>query len=186
MAVLPTFSDLPIASPLKKTSIGVGALRLEEDTIYTLLHIRGSEAETVLQQATMKIGDVIGLSGEGMLARLRRDEFLMLARDGRSSQECLERLIGDQHVTVTDITHGRCALNLIGVDVVRVLRKVCGLDFSDAAFPVEHAAQTSLAKVRTLIIRWNNEPRQAYTLIVDRSLAQYVWDVVYDAMQEFS
>lgn len=41
MTVLPTFSDLPISSPLKDTETGNGMLRLEADTVYTLLHIRG-------------------------------------------------------------------------------------------------------------------------------------------------
>ena len=36
-----------------------------------------------------------------------------------------------QHITVTDITHGRCMLLLIGQDAPNVLRKVCGLDFGD-------------------------------------------------------
>lgn len=134
----------------------------------------------------MKIGDVVGLPGEGMLVRLRRDEFLLLAADGLTSLERLDGLIEDCHVTVTDITHGRCALHLVGIGAVRVLRKLCGLDFSDKAFPVNHAAQTSLAKVRTLIIRADFRVRQFYLLIVDRSLGQYVWDVVADAMQEFA
>jgi len=183
---LETYSDLPIASPLKNVSGVFGALVLEQDTSYSLLHIRGIDAETLLQEPDMKIGDGIGASDDEMLARLRRDEFVLLARDGRRSQDHLKGFIGDRHVTVTDITHGRCVLNLYGIDVARVLRKVCGLDFSDTAFPVNHAAQTSLAKVRTLIIRYDYGVRQFYRLIVDRSLAQYVWDVVADAMQEFA
>ena len=62
-------------------------------------------------------------------------------------------MIGDRRVTVTSITHGRCGMLLVGSDAARVLRKVCGLDFSDKQFSDLHAAQTSLAKVRTLIIR---------------------------------
>ena len=42
-------------------------------------------------------------------------------------------------------------------------------------------AQNSLAKVRTLIIRADVDETPAYGLFVDRSLAQYVWGVVYDA-----
>ncbi len=182
---LETYSDLPMESPLRMVS-ETHYPHLQEDTMYTLLHIRGIDAETVLGQPSMKIGDVVGLPGEGMLVRLRRDEFLLFAVKGQVALNWLKKLTDEQGVTVTDITHGRCTLFLAGIDVKSVLRKVCGLDFSDAAFPVEHAAQTSLAKVRTLIIRRDFGARQAYSLIVDRSLAQYVWDVVFDAMQEFA
>lgn len=186
MSVLPTFAKLPMASPLKDTSARNGALYLSEDARYVLLHIRGVDAEMVLGQTDMKIGAVVSWKvAEGTLIRLRHDDFLLLARDGRGALDHLNASIGDLHVTVTDVTHGLCMFSLLGVDTTRVLQKVCALDFSEAAFPVGHAAQTSLAKVRTLIIRFEFHERELYLLIVDRSLGQYVWNTVIDAMQEF-
>ncbi len=191
MNVLETYSDLPIESPLvgvsefNDASEGVG---LGEITGRTLLHLRGSGAETALRAGVLKIGDAAAVeSEEGLLARLRRDEFVLLVRDGQATSGRLTGLIGDERVTLTDITHGRCGLLLVGVGTLAadILRKVCGLDFGESAFPNLHAAQTSLAKVRTLIIRADIDTTPAYGLFVDRSLAQYVWDVVYDAGLEF-
>ena len=185
MGVLETLSSLPIASALKAvTGAGDGALTLGEITGRTLLHIRGGESETDARQSAQKIGDVMALA-DGLLARLRHDEFVLFAYDGRASLMRLEMMSASRHVTVTDITHGRCGLLLAGEGAAEVLRKVCGLDFGDKAFPNFYAAQTSLAKVRTLIIRADINDTPAYGLFVDRSLARYVWDVVYDAGQEF-
>ncbi|MEO8394638.1 MAG: sarcosine oxidase subunit gamma family protein [Chloroflexota bacterium] len=191
MAVLETFSELPIVSPLAsipdEDTLGVTiSVGLSEITNRGLLHIRGNEAEAALRASAMKIGDVLPAeSEEGLLARTRRDEFVLLTRDVYVAMERLATLIGDKRVTLTEITHGRCGILLVGSDAARVLPKVCGLDFSDKQFPNLHAAQTSLAKVRTLIIRADIDTTPAYGLIVDRSLAQYVWGVVYDAGQEF-
>ncbi len=192
MAVLETYSELAMVSPLASipdeeplgVTISVG---LSEITNRGLLHIRGNEAEGVLRASSMKIGDALPAeSEEGLLARTRRDEFVLLTRDPGGATTRLTDMIGERRVTVTEITHGRCGILLVGRDATRVLAKVCGLDFSDKQFPTLHAAQTSLAKVRTLIVRADIDETPAYGLIVDRSLAQYVWGMVYDAGQEFA
>lgn len=190
--MLPTLSDLLIASPLPAASgnfspddqvqVARAVVGLGEITGRTLLHLRGNDAEAALNQADMKIGDVAA-TDDGLLARLRRDEFILLARDGRTAAEAVARMIGDHRVTLTDVTHGRCGLLLVGTHASDVLPKVCGLDFD--LFPNLHAAQTSLAKVRTLIIRADADAALAYGLFVDRSLAAYVWGVVFDAAREF-
>jgi sarcosine oxidase, subunit gamma len=97
----------------------------------------------------------------------------------------VSKAITIERVTLTDITHGRAGIALVGTQARDVLAKVCGLDFSDRTFLDKHAAQTSLAKVRALIIRDDEDSLPIYKLFVDRSLASYVWDVVYDAAQEF-
>src|SRR5688572_22098023 len=190
MSVLSTFSDLPIASPLtgilpdQSADFTDSTLGLTEISERALLHIRGDNAAAVLQVADMKLGDVAEWQ-DGMIARLRRDEFILLTRTPRESFARIENMLGEQRVTLTDITHGRCGLLLVGNHATNVLPKVCGLDFADDQFPNLHAASTSLAKVRTLIIRADIEHTPAYGLTVDRSLARYVWSVVFDAAREF-
>jgi heterotetrameric sarcosine oxidase gamma subunit len=180
---LETYSDLPIASPLLVSmSNERAALSLSEITRLTLFHMRGTENKAA--PPSQKVGDVSS-DADGIYVRLRRDEFVLLDYTDRVEWGHFERATGLENMTLTDITHGRCGLLLAGQDAPRVLPKVCGLNFSDQAFPHMHAAQTSLAKVRTLIIRADIDEMPVYGLFVDRSLAQYVWDVVYDAGQEF-
>jgi heterotetrameric sarcosine oxidase gamma subunit len=190
MTVLLTFSDLPVASPLagilpdQSADFTDSALGLADITGRALLHVRGDAASAALQWADMKIGEVAARQ-DGLLARLRRDEFTLLTRTPRESFAHIESAIGEQRVTLTDITHGRCGLLLVGKDAPNVLPKVCGLNFADGQFPNLHAASSSLAKVRALIIRADISHTPTYGLIVDRSLARYVWSVVFDAAREF-
>ena len=106
-----------------------------------------------------------------MLIRTRTDEFVLLT--GGSIPE-------DIGLTVTDITHGRGVLRAQGPDTARMLSKVCGLDFSEGAFPDYHAAQSSLAKVKALIIRRDEDNLPTFLIVSDRSLTAYVSDVVSD------
>lgn len=191
---LPTTAQLSIASPLPTRSSGssVQAVRqsvgIAEISQWHIFHMRGLEAETILASAyaitAPKIGGMAD-TADGMLVRLRRDEFVLLTSNIAQVEQRLSSVSSASLLTLTDITHGRGIMALIGVKAHEVLPKVCGLDFADAKFPNCFAAQTSLAKVRTLIVRLDSADLPVYYLMVDRSLAAYVWDVVFDATQEF-
>jgi sarcosine oxidase subunit gamma len=194
--MLPTTSQLPIASPLANTLPHYKDMQeqpqtvgMAESTNWHHLHIRGMGAEAVLSDSysmsQIAIGAVATVS-DGILVRLRRDEFLLLTSDLNPAMKQLASKPGEALFTLTDITHGRAVICVGGVCAPEVLPKVCGLDFTDSEFPNRYAAQTSLAKVRALIVRLDTAQAPAYYLIVDRSLAAYVWEVVYDATQEFS
>jgi heterotetrameric sarcosine oxidase gamma subunit len=151
-----------------------------------LLNVHGRDGEAVLQRVyalpSLHVGDVAAVDS-GLAVRLRRDEFLLVVADVQAAMERVAGARQEARVTLTDITHGRTGIALAGARARDVLAKVCGLDFSDTAFPNMHAAQTSLAKVRVLIIRTDSVA--VYQLFVDRSLSAYVWEVVCDAAQEF-
>jgi heterotetrameric sarcosine oxidase gamma subunit len=199
---LPTMSNLSIASPLAnalsrqtrtpssetqsqiaREKVGMAAI-----TNWYHLHARGIGAEDVLTEAfsvsPMAIGGVLTVS-DGILVRLRRDEFVLLTTDLKVAMERLESKLAKSLVTWSDVTHGRGVIGLCGARASRVLPKLCGLDFANTKFPDRYAAQTSLAKVRTLIMRMDAGPLTAYYLVIDRSMADYVWEVVYDAAQEW-
>jgi heterotetrameric sarcosine oxidase gamma subunit len=154
-----------------------------------ILNIRGREARRVLAQAydteEMDVGQV-RLVAEGTLACLRPDECVLLISDVQAALNRLKGVSSSRLLTLTDVTHGRAMLLLMGLRAADVLSKVCGLDFSVRRFPDHSAAQTMLAKVRALVIRADMGELPVYTVVVDRSLAAYVWEVVYDAAREFS
>jgi heterotetrameric sarcosine oxidase gamma subunit len=149
-----------------------------------VLHLRGDDVERPLQAGEMRIG-AVRTTEDGLLVRLRRDEFVLLTNEGEAVLNRFTALIAGQPITLTDITHGRCGMLLVGAHAADVLPKVCGLNFSERQFSNWHAAQTSLAKVRTLIVRVDLDGTPAYGLFVDRSLGAYVWEIVSDAAQEF-
>jgi heterotetrameric sarcosine oxidase gamma subunit len=187
----PTTADLPIQSPLSESSTGIAGRVLLEDLSgrRALLDLRG-DANPALRRVFGAVPDAPGgvlVDQHRAVARLRPDHLIAATEPGDAAA-----LVGDLRgggpdhpITITDITHGRGVLRLGGAYAAGVLPKLCGLDFRSRAFPDRHAAQTSYAKVKALIIRQDADEGPAYLIIVDRSHAQYVWDVTLDAMGEF-
>jgi heterotetrameric sarcosine oxidase gamma subunit len=114
------------------------------------------------------------LFGTSLTARLPAAVDLNQTLSGRSPSAC-----------ATDLTHGKAVLRLIGYSAAELLSKICGVACYDPKFPNLYVAQTSAAKIKTLIARYDEDETPAYFLHVDRPLGQYFWEVVWDAGQEF-
>jgi heterotetrameric sarcosine oxidase gamma subunit len=186
-----TIADLPIRSPLSASPIGTEGRVLLEDLSgqRTLLDLRG-DANLALRRVFGTVPAAPGgvlVDQDRMVACLRPDHLIAATGHGDSADLAADLRGGgpDHPITITDITHGRGVLRLSGPHAADVLPKLCGLDFRENAFPDLHAAQTSYAKVKALIIRQDAGGHPAYLIIVDRSHTQYVWDVTADAMGEF-
>jgi heterotetrameric sarcosine oxidase gamma subunit len=132
-------------------------------------------------------GDLIEI-GNGFLARLTPTEFYLFSKapDGNlSSVATLNEKFAGSFVHATDLTHGKAVSRLMGSQAASLLSKICGLDFENPVFPNGQVAQTSAAKIKTLIARYDEGGTPTYYLHVDRPLGQYFWEVVQDAGQEF-
>jgi heterotetrameric sarcosine oxidase gamma subunit len=105
-------------------------------------------------------------------------------------------------MTLTDLTHARVLLRLVGADSARLLAKVCAINFAAMAFPNGRAVRSSLAKVPCEIVRddlalsgnstsisGGAAPRSAsalsYLIICERPVGQYIFDAIMDAGSEF-
>jgi heterotetrameric sarcosine oxidase gamma subunit len=135
-------------------------------------------------------GEVAAVEG-GLLACLAPDEWYLTAPVGGEAQ-ALERLQGaisaaGAFAHATDVTHAYAALLLAGPRSREVLPKLCGLDFHPAAFPNWAVRQSSVARLRAIIIRDDlaGGGLPAYQLHVGRSEADYLWGVLLDAAAEF-
>ena len=152
------------------------------------LLVEGDQAESVLMDAfdleSLKINE-----GRDGIYRLRNDLFFISTPSGRevSAQKKLTTAsaTSEQFVTVTDITHGRAEIRVVGPDSQALLSKVCGLDLHPSAFPNEAAKQSSLAKTTQLIIRRDIGELPAFSIIGTQSLGPYVWDTMMEAGKEF-
>jgi heterotetrameric sarcosine oxidase gamma subunit len=198
--MLSTLSQLPTSSPLEGIQLAtppasaeqIAALRqsvgLAPVDDLGLVNIRGQEARALFQRAYggefQAVGDLIVIP-DGIAAYLRPDEVALLTPDVQDALARLQALPSEGLLTLTDISHGRGVILLAGARAAGVLPKVCGLDFADRRFPNPRAAQTMLAKVHALVIRLDMARLPAYYLVIDRSLSAYVWEVVWDAAQEF-
>ena len=135
-------------------------------------------------------GEVAAVEG-GLLACLTHDDWYLTAPVGGEAQ-ALERLQGALSAAgafahATDVTHAYAALLLAGPRSREVLPKLCGLDFHPAVFPNRAVRQSSVARLRTILIRDNlaGGGLPAYQLHVARSEADYLWGVLLDAASEF-
>ncbi|MEW5956475.1 MAG: sarcosine oxidase subunit gamma family protein [Chloroflexota bacterium] len=183
-------------TPIFRSPITTPELELSPDSHLTLSDLTGA-AVTLIQgkageglqaqfdRVPQQPGEVVDL-GEGLLACLTPTQFYLFgkspAADLPPAATLENRLDG---AAATDLTHGQAVLRLAGAPAAEVLSKICGLNFHEAAFPNLHAAQTSAAKIKTLIVRADEGDRPAYFLHVDRPLGQYFWETVWDAGQEF-
>ncbi len=163
-------------------------IALVDETPNGKLLVEGDQAESVLMDA-FDLGSLQINEGRDGIYRLRNDLFFISTPPGRevSAQKKLTTAsaASEQFVTVTDITHGRVEIRVIGPDSQALLSKLCGLDFHSSAFPNETAKQSSLAKTTQLIIRRDIGGLPTFSIIGTQSLGPYVWDTMMEAGQEF-
>ncbi len=151
------------------------------------------DAGDILQKQFAQIparpGDLAD-TGAGLLARLTPTELYLFGKSPAAELPPATALDDDfaqakRFAHTTDYTHGKTILRLVGPDAPGVLSKICGLDFHDSVFPNMRVAQTSAAKIKTLIARYDEADTPAYFLHVNRPFGQYFWEIVWDAGQEF-
>ncbi len=185
---LPTRADLPLQSPISQ-ELPEPDPTLDRDIILAdlkgigLQHLRGAEAALHAAYGDMpgEIGEVLPVE-DGLAARLTDDQWMQITPD-YANEPGLENT--SSLVTITDVSHGYGTLLLSGPRARLVLAKLCALDFSESAFPDLHAAQTSLANVRALVLRRDHHDRRAYLIAVGRSVTEYVWELLLDAAEDF-
>jgi heterotetrameric sarcosine oxidase gamma subunit len=167
-------------------------LRLSDLTGLPVIQIKGN-ADNVLKKQFGEVpaqpGGLVDV-GDGFLARLTPQEFYLFGKTAASKlpaavalDDSFARAKCFAHAT--DLTHGRAVLYLVGTDAPEMLSKICGLDFHNTVFPNLQVAQTSAAKIKTLIARYDEGETPAYFLHVNRPFGQYFWNIVWDAGQEF-
>jgi sarcosine oxidase subunit gamma len=170
----------------------ISNLTLADLTGVPVIFIQG-EVDDILKQHFAQIpakpGDLVEVSG-GLLARLTPAEFYLF---GVSPAAILPSAVmlddsfaqNQRFAHAIDIAHGKAILRLAGTAAAEVLSKICGFDFHPTVFPSQHVAQTSAAKIKTLIARYDTGETRTYFLHVNRPLGQYFWETVWDAGQEF-
>ena len=121
--------------------------------------------------------------------RLRNDIFFISTLPGK--EEIIKEILvaatqkSDQFITITDVTHGRSEILVIGPSSPELLSKLCGLDFHPSIFPDMAAKQSSFAKTSQLIIRRDIVGLVAFSIIGARSLGEYLWSTIIEAGREW-
>jgi len=159
------------------------------------IYIEGRAAcdvvEAALDAAAAGLAVGAGLdAGHFGVYRLRQDRFLV--HSGPGEADALLKKLGpaaaasESLVTVTDLTHGRAEIGVIGPKAPTLLSRLCGLDFSGAHFPDMAAKQSSVAKTSQLILRHDIGAVPAFALLGDRSFGVYLWETAFDAAKDLA
>ncbi|QUH00677.1 sarcosine oxidase subunit gamma family protein [Saccharopolyspora erythraea] len=114
------------------------------------------------------------------------DEWLIHAPDGQADRivETLRGALADSLGSAVDVSANRTTLRLSGPMAREVLEKVCSLDLHPRAFGPGQCAQTLLG--RTQAVLWQVGAEPAYRLLVRCSFADYLADLLLDAMAEYT
>jgi len=133
------------------------------------------------QAARQKDGSVI--------ARLSTNELLILSDP--ISDSTLAAILQDKwslestkSVYSLPRSDSHCWLALTGNHAPATLAKVCGVDMRTDKFAEHDVAQTSLARINAIVIRNDLTTTPCFFILSDVSCAEYLWDVLLDAMVE--
>ena len=76
--------------------------------------------------------------------------------------------------------------SISGTYAAEMFSKLCAIDLRTTKFKNNMIAQTSLARLGAIIIRHDLNALTNYLLLVESASAEYAWDCLIDAMQEFN
>ena len=183
------YTDLESELSTLRESVGIADI-----SAMGKLTVRGQGApklvDSSLGTVPARTGEVIFIQASRIIATyLYLDEFFILTPPGEEKKIAGSLGAGfasqDALISVVDNTSGLVGLSLSGQDSRSVLRKLSAFSLDEEDFPNLCTAQTSLAKVRTTILRRDMQNTPCYQLFADRSYAEYLWDSLLDAGMEF-
>lgn len=165
---------------------------MHEQPLCTLLNLRGNSTDMGFVDAVRSVAGVapptepntFAEADEFRLLWLAPDEWLLIAPAGseRMLVDALYRALGEQFAAVTGVSSGFARLGIAGAQSRDLLARGCTVDLHPRAFGIGRCVQTLLAKADVIIVQVDNAP--AFHVIVQRSLAGYLWMWLTDAALE--
>jgi heterotetrameric sarcosine oxidase gamma subunit len=166
-------------------------LTLTDVTPLAKVQVRAPVGGHAAAELAVPFGRAVQGADHTIVAGSGPGEWLLLAAPGQGpalavrAAELASRS-PDEVVTATDVTHGRAMISLRGARGADVLRKVCGIDFSDRITPDGAAFRSSVAAVATDVIRLDTGGERCYLLHCERSSGAYLFGELLAAGSEFA
>jgi heterotetrameric sarcosine oxidase gamma subunit len=141
-------------------------------------------AELALVVALPEAGRSV-IAAAGSVLWLGPDEFLIVTEPERQTSVAASLLgaLRGRRAAVIDISDSRTIIALSGVHARDVLAKGCGLDLHPRSFAPGQCARSSIAKAGVALYQLDDAP--TYHILVERSLAEYLWLWLADAAAGF-
>ena len=164
-----------------------GDLLLSDASATVKWLVRGSADGAAASRLGAPFGSSRTAAGGALVLGSRPGEWIVLGSEEAVADAVagLEGLDPADFVSALDWTHGRALFRVTGDDSVRLLEKVCSLDWSDPMTPDGAVASASVAKVTCDIARNDVDGAASYLIFCDRSFGQYLFDALIDAGDEF-
>ena len=183
---------MSLRSPVEGCGVleGPAGLRLEDLSLARREGVRGAAARDWLSNQGHRLPDApnqIVASGEsGFVMSLSHREFWFLQPDSEASSSRPASEAVASGVWPLYCQHSHAWLQLAGESRAEVMAKLCGVDLSEAAFPLGSVAQTQAARVSVIVAAHQDQRREpVFSIFADQSLARYLWEAIEDAMAEF-
>ena len=173
-----------------RTRGGAAIVLLRELPESTMLDVRLDPADVAMLAAVQKATGLdlpqtpgkFSAHAERSALWFGPDQWLIVAPAGEAG--ALTRTLDAVAGSAVDVSDLRAEFELAGPLAADVLRKGCGIDLHPRVFGPGSCALTSLARVRVAMRQTDERP--GYRLLVERSVALYLWDWLIDAMTEFT
>lgn len=161
-------------------------LRLVDLTPLSTVLVRAAPDGAVASRLGVPLGSARRDEHATLVVGSGPGEWLLIAAPGRAA-EVARRIdpTDDRLVTVQDFTHGRVLVQLTGAAAADALSKLCAVDLGDRATPDGTAFRSAVARVVTDVVREDVDGTRSYLLHCERSVGQYLFDVLLDAGREF-
>ena len=169
-----------------RTHGGTAIVMLRELPASTMLDVRLDPADVATLAAVQKAAGLglpqtpgnFGTRAERSALWFGPDQWLIVAQAGEAG--ALTRTLDAVAGSAVDVSDLRAEFELAGPLAADVLRKGCGIDLHPRVFGPGNCALTLLARVRVALRQTDERP--GYRLLVERSVALYLWDWLVDAM----
>ena len=173
-----------------RTHGGTAIVMLRELPASAMIDVRLDPADLATLEAVQKAAGVdlpqtpgkFSVHAERSALWFGPDQWLIVAPSAEAGAltHALDAVAG----STVDVSDLRAEFELEGPLAADLLRKGCGIDLHPRVFGPGSCALTSLARVRVALRQLDERP--AYRLLVERSVALYLWDWLVDAMTEFT
>jgi sarcosine oxidase subunit gamma len=153
------------------------------------LDLRDAGARSAVESAlivTLPYANRAIACGAGSVLWLGPDEFLIVTEPGGEAllMATLSTALRGRRGAVVDVSDSRTIIALSGSRARDLLAQGSGLDLHRRSFAPGQCAQSFLAKVKITLVQIDDLP--SYQIIVERSVAEYLYLWLADAALEFS
>jgi len=169
-----------------------GEIVMRDRSLDWRLGVRGDGAGAWLAETGVRVPErsntAVRDPALGVVARLSDREFLILGRENQTAAAHLMEALPDSG-------RGPCLplsraethawVEIAGARTAEVFAKICAVDLRPHRFADLSVAQTVAAEVAAIIVRDDEPGRLRCHVLVESAFAEYLWDCLRNAAQEF-